>query len=67
MSRHHSASSYGQRIRRHGPGDYTLYWTVDFYYPTSNLRHPRTFRRPTDEAGAKRFAKRWGVTCPVPE
>lgn len=40
---------------------FRLSWTVDFYYPDSRLRHPRSFSRDTDERGAKRFAHRWGL------
>jgi hypothetical protein len=65
MSRHNSASSYGHRIKDTGDGYYRLFWTVDFHYPTSRLRHPRAYRRDTDAAGAMRFAKKWGLEMPV--
>jgi len=61
MSRYRSEGSRSQHVRKLGPDWYVISWTVDFYYPTSRLRHPRTFRRNTDLAGAKRFAKRWGL------
>jgi hypothetical protein len=59
------SSSYGHKIRREGGGWYTLYWAVDFKYAGSRLRYPRGFHRSTDEQGALRFAKKWGV--PMPE
>ena len=61
MSRHNSASSYGHHVRRIGFDWYRLGWTVDFYYPSSRLRHPRSFSRDTDEKGAERFVKRWNL------
>lgn len=57
-------ASYSHRIRLIVPGHFRLSWTVDFKYPSSRLRFPRTFTRDTDEAGAKRFAKRH--ECPLP-
>lgn len=53
--------SYGHRVVQIGPGHYRLFWTVDFKYPSSRLRHPRGFQRDTDAAGARRFARRWGL------
>jgi hypothetical protein len=64
MSRHRPAGSYRHGVQRFGNDHYRIYWTVDRYYPTSRLRHPRLFQRDTDEAGAQRFAKRWGVEFP---
>lgn len=51
MGRFSPSTSTGHRIRRIGSDWYRLSWTVDFYYPTSRLRHPRGFHRDTDEAG----------------
>jgi hypothetical protein len=65
MGRHSSSLSYGHRVKDVGGGCYSLFWTVDFHYPTSRLRHPRAFRRDTDAAGAKRFAKKWGLEMPA--
>lgn len=45
-------------------GDFTISWTFDRYYADSRLRFPHTYRRDTDEAGAKRFCKRWGIPFP---
>jgi hypothetical protein len=42
-------------------------WTVDFYYADSRLRYPRRFERDTDEAGARRFCKRWNTPFPEKE
>lgn len=61
MGRHTGGNSYGFRIKRLEPGWYRIAWTVDFYYPSSRLRHPRSFSRDTDTAGAVRFAKRHGI------
>lgn len=58
-------SSYGQYIRHLGHDWYKIGWTVDYRYPTSRLRFPRGFERNTDEAGAKRFARRHGLELPV--
>jgi hypothetical protein len=65
MSRYSKSQSTSHRCVYIGSGDYRISWVVDFYYPNSRLRHPRRFRRETDEAGAKRFCKRWGIEMPV--
>lgn len=59
--------SYGHRIRQFEADHFRLFWTVDFHYPDSRLRHPRGFSRDTDKAGADRFARKWGVFMPLPE
>lgn len=64
MSRHRPSTAYSHFIRHWGGDDYQIGWTVDYYYPTSRLRHPRSFRRNTDLAGAKRFAKKWKLKEP---
>lgn len=58
MSRHHPSSAHGQAIRRIGHDHYRMSWVVDYHYPTSSLRFPRSFSRDTDRAGAERFVKR---------
>ncbi len=63
MGRFHGANSHGFRCHRDGQ-DYDISWAVDYYYPTSNLRYPRSFRRWTDEKGAKRFCKKHGLEMP---
>lgn len=64
MSRYSKGRSYGHRVRRIGYDHYRLHWTVDRYYPDSNLRWPRGCSRDTDERGARRFTKRWGLKFP---
>lgn len=59
-----SRSSYGHRIQLIGHDHYRLSWIVDFKYPNSRLRFPRTMSRDTDEVGARRFAKKWGAQMP---
>lgn len=62
MGRFSGSGSYGHRIQDLGGGFYRLHWTVDRYYPDSRLRFPRGCSRDADEAGARRFAKRWKLT-----
>ena len=64
MGRFRSSGSRGHRISYVGPDHYRISWVVDRYYASSRLRHPRGCRRDTDEVGATRFAKRWGVNMP---
>lgn len=64
MGRHSANPSYGHQIRKHANDDYTLYWKCDRYYAGSRLRFPTVTRRFTDEAGAKRFSKKWKVRMP---
>ena len=69
MSRYSSSGAYDKMISYAawgGSDDFEISWTVDFYYPNSRLRHPRTYRRITDRAGALRFAKKWKVKMPCP-
>lgn len=66
MSRYRQQSSYAHRVRRFSFG-YRLYWTVDRYYEGSRLRWPTEYSRDTDEAGARRFCKRWGIEFPEEE
>lgn len=61
MSRHHTTSSQSHHIRKIGYDHFRLSWVVDRYYPSSRLRHPTSYSRDTDAAGAKRFATRWGI------
>jgi hypothetical protein len=44
---------------------FEISWVVDFYYDGSRLRYPRTFRRITDEAGAKRFCKKHNLKITI--
>lgn len=67
MSRHRSSGSYNHSVRRMGRDWFRMHWTVDRYYPGDRLRYPRGHTRDTDLAGAKRFAKRWGLAQPADE
>lgn len=64
MSRHRPSGSKGHYIRRYGPDDFRLCWSVDRYYRDSRLRHPTACHRDTDRKGAERFARRWGCGMP---
>lgn len=64
MSRFSKNPAYGHRIKRIGFDHYRLSWTCDRYYSDSRLRYPTSSRRDTDEAGARRFCKKHGLTMP---
>jgi hypothetical protein len=64
MGRHSPNHAYRFKIQRLCDDCYRLFWTVDRYYPKSRLRWPTVTSRDTDEAGAKRFAKKHGVAMP---
>ena len=64
MSRHNSSKAYGFRLQHFGVDHWRMFWTVDFYYATSRIRFPRVLSRDTDTDGAKRFAKRHGLSAP---
>jgi len=61
VSRYRSSGSYGHKALGMGHGDWKLMWVVDYYYPDSRLRYPRSFSRYTDEEGAKRFRRKWEI------
>lgn len=61
-----NAGGHNVRVIEHG-FTYRLSWTVDRYYSGSRLRHPVTYTRDTDEAGALRFCKKHGCTMPAPK
>jgi len=62
MSRFTSNGSQDHKCEYRKRGDYyVISWSVDFYYPGSRPRYPRRFSRHTDEAGARRFCKKWGI------
>ena len=65
--RHRQQRSYNHRCQYHSNwgGWYEISWTVDRYVSGSRLRFPTTYTRDTDEAGARRFCKKWGI--PLPE
>lgn len=57
-------SAYGHDVRKIAHDHYRLSWTIDRKYANSRLRFPTSFQRDTDEAGAKRFAKKWELSLP---
>lgn len=61
MSRYRKQNSYNHRIKKVSHDFYAISWVIDRYYTGSRLRFPTTYKRYTDEEGAKRFAKKWDV------
>jgi len=59
-----STSGYGHFCTRYGHDDYEIGWLWDRYYSGQRIRYPQTMRRWTDEKGARRFCKKWGVKFP---
>jgi hypothetical protein len=57
-------SSHSERCVSTGHGYYRISWVIDFYYPNKMYRTPRGFERITDEKGARRFCKKWGIKFP---
>lgn len=41
---------------------FILTWTVDQFYPSGAFQHAHQIKRVTNERGAKRFCKKWGLT-----
>ena len=66
MGRYSTNPSYNQRIVFMGKDWYRLFWTCDRYYKDSRQRFPRQFSRDTDEKGAIKFCKKWGLNLPYP-
>ena len=68
MARWYAESdSYNHRCSAVGGswgGFYQISWTVDYTYSGARLRYPRSFRRVTDERGARRFCKKWELEMP---
>jgi hypothetical protein len=64
MGRYDSNGSYGHSCKKWLYDLYEMSWTVDYYYPDSRLRYPRTFRRITGKFGAKKFCKKWDLIFP---
>ena len=56
-----TADSRGHHVRHLGGDLWILSWTTDHKHAGSRLRFPRAHYRHTDEAGARRFAKKWGL------
>ncbi len=67
MSRHRPGSGYGHRVQYIGWECWRLSWMWDRYYRDSRLRFPQVITRETDEAGAMRFAEKWGLAKPMGE
>lgn len=65
MGRFSPSGSSGHHIQRIAPGHFRISWTFDTYVAGSRLRYPKSLSRDTDEAGARRFAAKWGVPMPV--
>lgn len=64
MGRHSPNPSYQHYIKRVGIDDFRISWTCDRYIEGSRQRYPTTTSRWTDERGAERFCKKWGMTIP---
>jgi len=62
--RYRQQRSYGHECKYIGWGYYRISWAVDRYFKGDRLRHPTTYRRDTDEAGARRFCKKWDIPFP---
>lgn len=60
------SGSYNHKIKYERPDEYVISWVVDFKYGGSRLRYPQGRRRDTNEKGARRFAKKWGIEMPEP-
>jgi len=56
-----STAGYSHRVHQPAADYYVISWMWDRYYRDSRLRFPQTVRRITDLAGARRFAKKWGL------
>lgn len=65
MGKHGAHGSYGHHVQKYGHDWWVLCWSVDYKYPHSRLRHPRSFRRHTDTAGMSRFVKKWKLRRPL--
>lgn len=53
------SGSYGHAARWMAVDWWEISWTVDTKY--GRMRYPRLYRRVTSNAGAIRFAKKWGL------
>ena len=61
--RHRQQRSFGHECRPliRGSSNYKISWAVNRYCKGSRLRFPTKYSRTTDEAGARRFCRRWGL------
>lgn len=65
VSRHATrAGSHSHRLVKCGDGRYEMRWHTNHWARGSRLRVIAAHSRDTNEVGAKRFAKRWGVKMP---
>lgn len=53
-------------IKRIYPDIYEIGWAYEAKYTGARTRHHRWIRRDTNEKGARRFAKKWGLEMPTP-
>lgn len=68
MSRLHvgqTSRGYHHHVQRLCSDTFRLSWRFDYKVAGSRLRFTRVMTRDTDEAGARRFAAKWG--CNMPE
>lgn len=56
-----SKRSGGESCLPTGYGHYRISWVMDYYYADTRYRTPRVFHRITDEKGARRFCRKWGI------
>lgn len=56
------SSAYGHHIAPLGGDTYRISWTIDTKH--GRIRFPHLHSRTTDLAGARRFARRHGLTPP---
>ncbi len=64
MSVHPPSGSYNHRVRREREDEYVVSWIV--YRKIGRLLARTRYSRDTNEAGARKFAKKWGVTINLP-
>lgn len=62
--RYREQHAYGQWCEYIRGWGYRLHWTVDRYYSDSRLRFPTNYTRDTNEAGVRRFCKKWDLPLP---
>jgi hypothetical protein len=60
----HNRGGYGHHIRRLSADHFIISWCWDKHYDGQRCRYPQSIKRHTDEAGARRFCKRWNLTMP---
>lgn len=58
-------SAHGFHIQVIDRDTFRVSWTIDRKVSGSRLRFPTTYSKLTDVSGAKRFAKKHGLTAPA--